>query len=120
MGHNEIRKKISELINSVEPYDNVEQKHKADAVDWIKSGVEIFRIEKHAKPEKHLVSYSILVDQDRNKLLLLDHKKSGLLLPSGGHIEKNEMPYHAAKRELLEELNIVSENLFSDKEVPFL
>lgn len=38
-----------------------------------------------------------------NKVLLMNHKKTGLWLQPGGHIEKNELPHETAKREALEE-----------------
>ena len=86
---------------------------------WIASGVEIFRIEKPATPLKHLVSYSVLVDFKEKKVLLFDHKKALKKRPSGGHIDKDEMPYETAKRELVEELGIEPKFAFNDSEVPF-
>ena len=114
----EIRTKIANLIRSVEPLDQKEQEHINDALAWIESGVEIFRIEKPATPLKHLVSYSVLVDSVEKKILLLDHRKALLMLPSGGHINKNELPLDAAKRELIEELSIQSQSLFPETESP--
>jgi len=113
------RIKIADLINQVKPFDLEEQEHIQDALDWIASGVEIFRIEKPATPLKHLVSYSVLVDFNERKVLLLDHKKALKKLPSGGHIDKDEMPYETAKRELIEELGIESESVFDNPEPPF-
>lgn len=46
-----------------------------------------------------------------NKVLLIHHKGSGLWLPVGGHIDKNETPDDAVKREFMEELNIEVEIL---------
>ena len=48
---------------------------------------------------------------DRNKLLLVYHKKLGLWLPVGGHIDKNELPDDALKREIFEETNLKIEIL---------
>ncbi|MBW2987959.1 nucleoside triphosphate hydrolase [Candidatus Woesearchaeota archaeon] len=42
----------------------------------------------------------------RNKVLLIKHKKIGKWLPPGGHIEPNETPDEALKREIKEELNL--------------
>ena len=67
-----------------------------------------------ATPETHLVSYFILVDQEQNKVLLTDHKKSGLWLPAGGHVELNEHPKETVKREILEELGIQADFLSHD------
>ena len=41
-----------------------------------------------------------------NKTLLIHHKKLDLWLPVGGHIDENETPDDAVKREFKEELNI--------------
>jgi ADP-ribose pyrophosphatase YjhB (NUDIX family) len=113
------RNKITNLISQVKPFDLEEQKHIKDALDWITSGVEIFRIEKPATPLKHLVSYSVLVDLKEKKILLFDHKKALKKLPSGGHIDKDEMPSEAAKREMFEELGIEPKVAFAGSEIPF-
>lgn len=114
----DIRTKISDLLRQVSPFDQVETAHIKDALDWIASGVEIFRIEKPARPLKHLVSYAVLVDTKEKKILLLDHKNALKKLPSGGHIDINEMPLAAAEREIEEELGIESKLAFQ-LEVPF-
>lgn len=41
-----------------------------------------------------------------NKVLLIHHKKLDLWLPPGGHIEENETPDDAVKREFKEEVNL--------------
>ncbi len=41
-----------------------------------------------------------------NKILLINHKKLGRWLPPGGHIEKNETPDDALKREIKEEVGL--------------
>lgn len=40
------------------------------------------------------------------KVLLVFHKKLGMWLPPGGHIDENELPCDAAKREVLEETGL--------------
>lgn len=45
----------------------------------------------------------LIVDQ---KILLIKHKKLGLWLNPGGHIEPNELPHQAAEREFFEETGI--------------
>ncbi len=57
-----IRTHISEIISDIQPFDELEKSHQKDALDWIESGVEIFRIEKPDKPPKHLVAYFAVVD----------------------------------------------------------
>lgn len=43
---------------------------------------------------------------DKDKLLLIKHKKLGLWLPVGGHIEDNETPDEAMIREAKEEVGL--------------
>ncbi|MEI7653487.1 MAG: NUDIX domain-containing protein [bacterium] len=118
----QVKNKIRGLVNSIIPYDQLEKDHIRDIDDWISSGVPIFRIKKDAIPPKHLVSYALVIDPDHEKVLLFDHKKAKRMLPSGGHIEMNEMPLAAAKRELKEELGLSLEAYSPDgiqTEVPF-
>ncbi len=105
-GLEKVRAEILKLIANISPLDSIENAHKDDAIEWVKSGVEIFRIEKPDIPPKHIVSYFLPFDSEKKKILLTDHKKSGLLLPAGGHVEPGENPRTAAKRELSEELFI--------------
>jgi len=42
----------------------------------------------------------------KNKVLLIHHKKLNIWIPVGGHIEKNENPDDALKREIKEETNL--------------
>jgi 8-oxo-dGTP pyrophosphatase MutT (NUDIX family) len=46
-----------------------------------------------------------------NKVLLIHHKKLGLWIPPGGHIDKDETPDETLERELKEELNLEIEIL---------
>lgn len=45
----------------------------------------------------------------QDSILLVHHKKSGLWLPPGGHIEKDELPHQAAVRECQEETGVLAE-----------
>ncbi|MBS0651685.1 MAG: NUDIX hydrolase [Verrucomicrobia bacterium] len=99
-----IRSAIQHIVTSIQPLDLQEAEHLLFTQKWIESGADIFRIAKPDIPDTHLVSYFLLLDQGQNQLLLTDHKKSGLWLPSGGHVEPNEHPNDTVERELLEEL----------------
>ncbi len=102
---------IKNLIQSITPLDALETEHISDALAWIDSGIEIFRMEKPATPPKHLVSYFVLVDVARRKILLVDHIKAELWLPTGGHVEKDEDPCATVEREIQEELHMPAEFL---------
>lgn len=100
---------VKEIVRKIIPYDDLESQHIQETLTWIQSGTPIFRIRKPDVPPKHLVSYFILFDEKRNKVLLVDHKKAQLWLPAGGHVEIDEHPQDTVERECFEELGIKAE-----------
>ena len=58
---------------------------------------------------KHFVATALIVRDDR--ILLIHHKKIGLWLPPGGHIEAEEDPVAALRREICEETGLEIEIL---------
>ncbi len=44
-----------------------------------------------------------------NKVMLVKHKKLGIWLAPGGHVDDNELPHQAAEREFYEETGITGE-----------
>lgn len=120
MNNELIRSEIKEIIKNVRPYDDIEEGHIEDAVKWIESGVEIFRIERPDKPAKHLVCYTVIYDIEEQKMLLFEHRKSLLIIPSGGHVDVNELPYDTVKRELKEEIDLDLELYDFAKSLHFL
>mgnify|MGYP000150262617 CR=1 FL=1 len=109
-----MRRIIKELVEKIAPFDNTERSDITDTIKWIDSGAPLFRIKKPDVPNKHLVSYFVLFDKKNKKFLLTDHKKSGLWLPPGGHVDYNEHPIATVKRECLEELNLEAKFLDSN------
>lgn len=97
-----MRQQVYSEIESIAPLDALEEAHRADALAWVASGVELCRLAKPATPPKHLVSYFAVVDGE--SILLVDHKNAQLWLPSGGHVEPGEHPRETVARELFEEL----------------
>ncbi len=108
----DIRDRIWDAVSAIRPLDNTERQHIDFVLNWIQSGVEIFRIEKPASPPIHLVSYFLIFSPEQSKILLVDHKKAELWLPPGGHVEKGEDPKETVLREAKEELGIEAEFLF--------
>lgn len=102
----DIRLHIEEIVANIPPCDDLEREHIQDTLSWIQSGAPLFRSQKPDIPSKHLVSYFILFDDNAHKVLLVDHKKAKLWLPSGGHVEPDEPPLETVKRECVEELAI--------------
>jgi 8-oxo-dGTP diphosphatase len=91
-------------LEAIVPFDALERDHLCDALAWVESGAELFRIAKPATPPKHLVSYFAVVDGEH--ILLVDHKNAQLWLPAGGHVEPLEHPRATVERELKEELGL--------------
>ncbi|HQS84698.1 MAG: NUDIX hydrolase [Alphaproteobacteria bacterium 16-39-46] len=102
--NNAIKDLILKTISEIVPFDSLEQEHILETKSWIESGAPIFRIKKPDVPNKHLVSYFVLFDEKASKILLVDHKKAQLWLPTGGHVELDEDPKEAVRRECFEEL----------------
>lgn len=53
---------------------------------------------------RHFTATTLVVHQD--KVLLHRHKKFGVWLPAGGHIDRDELPQEAAVREVKEETGL--------------
>ena len=105
---------IKETLGQISPFDKKEEEHLFFTKKWMDSGAGIFRIAKPATPDPHLVAYFLLLDPMQKKVLLVDHRKAGLWLPAGGHVEENEHPRETVKREISEELNVKADFLFHD------
>ena len=109
-----MRKILSKLIQNISPFDDVEKGHIADALAWMASGAEVYKIKGPAIPPKHLTAYGVLIDKGAKKILLVDHIKAELWLPAGGHVDRDEHPRATVAREIQEELGIVVEFLSDD------
>ncbi len=107
-GDASVRELTADLVAAVRPLDAREAADQADILAWIASGQPLFRTVPPDTPPKHLVVYFIPVDPARRCLLLGDHRKSGLWLPPGGHVEDGEDPRQAVIREAREELGIAA------------
>ena len=110
----DIRSEIHQIVSAIRSFDSLEKEHIRFVHDWIESGSEIFRIEKPATPDIHLVSYFMIVSPEMDQILLVDHKKAELWLPPGGHVEPGEDPQQTVRREAKEELGIEAEFLFDE------
>jgi 8-oxo-dGTP diphosphatase len=97
---------IARAVASIEPVDALEAEHQAAVLAWIDSGEELYRLVPPDQPPMHLVSYFVPFDPATNSVLLSAHRKSGLVLPPGGHCEVGELPWRTVQRECVEELGI--------------
>lgn len=106
MNPTQTRTAIRSAITGIMAYDETERRHIAETLRWIDNGSDLFRIQKPDKPPKHLVSYLVVIDPGQRCLLLVDHIKAQLWLPTGGHVWPHEHPKATVTREAQEELNL--------------
>ncbi len=98
---------IAYAVEQIEPVDELESEHRAEVLHWLAQTTDVFRrVSDPVEPVRHLVSYFLLIDHDGDSVLLGDHVKARLWLPSGGHVEPDEHPSGTVARECREELGI--------------
>jgi len=66
-----MRAQIKLEVEAIDALDEIEEVTKEETIVWIDSGVELCRLKKPDVPNKHLVSYFVLIDGDY--ILLVDH-----------------------------------------------
>jgi 8-oxo-dGTP pyrophosphatase MutT (NUDIX family) len=113
------RVRLAELLEAVEPWDDLERSHLETAAEWIASGAPLCRTRKPDVPPMHLVAYFVVLDERRGRMLLVAHRKAGLWLPTGGHVEPGEHPWTTVVRECDEELRIPAVAARVAGELPF-
>jgi len=67
--------------------------------------------------ENHFTATGFVFNPE-GKVLMIKHKKLGVWLPPGGHIDENELPNEAALREIYEETGIMAKIISATKIAP--
>lgn len=101
-GHDAVR----QMIAGLDVTDDLARRHQREALAWLDVTSDIYRRVKPRTPSPHIVSYFLVVDPATHRVLLCDHRRSGLWLPTGGHVEPGEDPAETVRREAREELGI--------------
>lgn len=96
-------RELLKLVQGIQPHDDRERQDLGDTLAWMASGAPLYRQGGPATPERHLVAYCAVVTATADRTFLLEHIKSGRWLPPGGHVDIDEDPFDAARRELQEE-----------------
>lgn len=94
------------LVEGIPPVDGVLEAHRAEALAWLRSTDDVYRRERPATPDPHVVASVLVVDRAARAVLLGDHRLAGLWLPTGGHVDPGEAPAATALREAEEELGV--------------
>jgi len=68
-------------------------------------------------PSSHFCTYFLPVDQASKRVFIVHHKKSGLWLSPGEHIDRGETPDQAVNREIAEELGV--QKFYTQEPRPF-
>lgn len=96
----------SSICDSQETYDAYAQKVKEGAPT------------RDENPQSHFCAYFLPYNSETKKVFIIHHKKSGLWLSPGGHIDKGETLLEALNREINEELGV--NDFFKEEQSPFL
>ncbi|MEV8515022.1 hypothetical protein [Dactylosporangium sp. NPDC051484] len=73
---------IYALIDTLQPFDDLEARHRSECLAWLRETDDVFRRAKPRTPSPHLVAYFLLRDGQDGSVLLVDHIKAGLWLPT--------------------------------------
>ncbi|MFA6042312.1 MAG: NUDIX domain-containing protein [Patescibacteria group bacterium] len=69
-------------------------------------------------PQSHFCAYFLPYNPETKEVFIVHHKKSGLWIAPGGHIDEGETLFQTLNREIEEELGV--KQFFSSSQMPFL
>ncbi len=104
-------------------YDSIKEEVSSDictkdVADYFLKRLEEGKLTKDENPTSHFCIYFLPYNAKTKKVFIVDHKKSGLWLAPGGHIDKGEELMQTLNREIREELGVADK--IKNKIKPFL
>lgn len=109
-----IRESYIQAISTISPFDEVEQRDIENTIQWLKASE---HLNKPHNMEEHLGVFAVVLSQDREHTFLLNHRKAGLWLPPGGHVDLGQKLHECALMEVEEELGMQQAKLLSEAPV---
>ncbi|WP_432832959.1 NUDIX domain-containing protein [Dactylosporangium sp. CA-092794] len=118
----DMRAALRGVVTRLVPFDEREAADRSAVMAWIDSGADLYRRVPPDRPPQHLVTYFLPFDSATDQVFLVAHRKAGLWLPPGGHVEPGEAPWAAVEREADEELSVAARphTLTPDRQPLFL
>lgn len=103
---------IQDLL-TISPVDAFERKDISEAVEWLEASVQVH---KPHNMDQHLGVVFFIISPDASETFLIHHKKAGLWLPPGGHVQEGQSFKDAVREEMTQEIGaalpLVSERPF--------
>ena len=103
-------------INAIKPLDEKEQNDIQEVKSWIHQSESLWKPE---NMEKHFGAIGIILSKDKTKTFLINHRKAGIWLPPGGHVENRQTFKETIAMELREEVGI-NEPVYINSDIFFL
>lgn len=96
-------------VAALDPVDEREERSKLEVIAGLDSLSQPFS---ESAASTHVTGSALIVDRDG--LILLRHKRLGIWLQPGGHVDGNEWPFEAAVREATEETGLPTRHHFDE------
>lgn len=109
---------LTQQLRDFVPVDALEAGHRERMLGLLSAQGDPFSGERYEPG--HFTASAFVLSPKRDALLLIHHKKLGLWLQPGGHIESEDQSVlHAAKREVFEEVGIAALDLELERDGVF-